>query len=252
MPRGTQGSVCPFRPPAPPKPIPRCLEQHRSVILHDSCDPEWSQRPHFLDSLKPHADVGIIDEKSGLRRIQPSSSPRCDRTTPVLQEPLHAVIAALPCCVQRHSSKTLSASRVCTPDRISAGHQRRTRATDPRKAQEVRELHTGGRIGLHRQECEGNSGILASGYLLRFYAEPFDLAYRAEGVAANCDFRQPCRLGRLESFKNRFKHTPTEEDPSQEFANRGGSEIGTDPVMVRKCAGTMIGQIRAVVFSFAL
>src|SRR5450759_2324989 len=66
MPRGTQGSVCPFRPPAPPKPIPRCLEQHRSVILHDSCDPEWSQRPHFLDSLKPHADVGLIDEKSGL------------------------------------------------------------------------------------------------------------------------------------------------------------------------------------------
>src|SRR5664279_4618784 len=66
MPSGTPGSVCPFRPPAPPKPIPRCLEQHRSVILHDSCDPEWSQRPHFLDSLKPHADVGLIDEKSGL------------------------------------------------------------------------------------------------------------------------------------------------------------------------------------------
>src|ERR1035437_6642494 len=66
MPSGTPGSVGPFRPPAPPKPIPRCLEQHRSVILHDSCDPEWSQRPHFLDSLKPHADVGLIDEKSGL------------------------------------------------------------------------------------------------------------------------------------------------------------------------------------------
>src|SRR5450759_2788158 len=69
MPRGTQGSVCPFRPPAPPKPIPRCLEQHRSVILHDSCDPEWSQRPHFLDSLKPHADVGLIAENSGLSAI---------------------------------------------------------------------------------------------------------------------------------------------------------------------------------------
>src|ERR1035437_544155 len=66
-------SVCPFRPPAPPKPIPRCLEQHRSVILHDSCDPEWSQRPHFLDSLKPHADVGLIDEKSGLVVIEAHS-----------------------------------------------------------------------------------------------------------------------------------------------------------------------------------
>src|SRR5450759_2029802 len=70
MPSGTPGSVCPFRPPAPPKPIPRCLEQHRSVILHDSCDPEWSQRPHFLASLQPHADVGLLAEKSGLSGCQ--------------------------------------------------------------------------------------------------------------------------------------------------------------------------------------
>src|ERR1035437_6094425 len=82
MPSGTPGSVCPFRPPAPPKPIPRCLEQHRSVILHDSCDPEWSQRPHFLDSLKPRADVGLIDEKSGLKTARPQvgylfSGPAC-------------------------------------------------------------------------------------------------------------------------------------------------------------------------------
>src|ERR1035437_845009 len=81
MPSGTPGSVCPFRPPAPPKPIPRCLEQHRSVILHDSCDPEWSQRPHFLDSLKPHADVGLIDEKSGLEEMPGTLVKNCVRST---------------------------------------------------------------------------------------------------------------------------------------------------------------------------